>query len=160
MKINIEGRKPVPANSMLSVLSLGAKCGTEVTITAEGDGADAVLEDLATLLARDLDADEAVPMAESPRGPNTEPPGGPNAEPLRGPSAEPLHGIGVSPGFAAGPVCRAGAAPRMPAERVVSDVEAELAGAARTRCVRSRPSSAGARTPRATPPPRRSFARR
>ncbi|SNT62396.1 phosphocarrier protein [Asanoa hainanensis] len=58
VKINVEGRKPVPANSMLSVLSLGAKCGTAVTISAEGDGADAVLDDLATLLARDLDADE------------------------------------------------------------------------------------------------------
>ncbi|MDG4826886.1 phosphoenolpyruvate--protein phosphotransferase [Asanoa sp. WMMD1127] len=45
-------------------------------------------------------------------------------------SSEPLRGIGVSPGFAAGPVCRAGAAPRMPAPRTVSDVEAELAGAA------------------------------
>ena len=59
VKINVAGRKPVPANSMLSVLSLGAKCGTEVTITAEGDGADTVLDDLAGLLARDLDADDA-----------------------------------------------------------------------------------------------------
>ncbi|MEV4617230.1 HPr family phosphocarrier protein [Asanoa sp. NPDC049573] len=56
VKINVEGRKPVPANSMLSVLSLGAKCGTEVTITADGVDADTVLDDLATLLARDLDA--------------------------------------------------------------------------------------------------------
>lgn len=58
VKINVDGRKPVPANSMLSVLSLGAKCGTPVTITAEGDSADAVLDDLAALLARDLDAEE------------------------------------------------------------------------------------------------------
>lgn len=58
VKINVDGRKPVPANSMLSVLSLAAKCGTPVTITAEGDGADAVLDDLAALLARDLDAEE------------------------------------------------------------------------------------------------------
>ncbi|MEV0716558.1 PEP-utilizing enzyme, partial [Asanoa sp. NPDC050611] len=52
------------------------------------------------------------------------------ADPAVHPSAEPLHGIGVSPGFAAGPVCRAGAAPRLPVPRAVSDVEAELAGAA------------------------------
>jgi len=50
-------KKPVPARSMLSVLSLGAKFGTEVTIEAEGDGADAALDELATLLARDLDED-------------------------------------------------------------------------------------------------------
>jgi phosphotransferase system enzyme I (PtsI) len=44
--------------------------------------------------------------------------------------AEPLHGIGVSPGFAAGPVCRAGAAPQLPSPRTVSDVDAELRSAA------------------------------
>ena len=52
-------KKPVPAHSMLSVLSLGAKKGTEVTIAAEGDGADAALDELADLLARDLDAEAA-----------------------------------------------------------------------------------------------------
>ena len=50
-------KKPVPARSMLSVLSLGAKFGTEVTIEAEGDGAEAALDELAALLARDLDED-------------------------------------------------------------------------------------------------------
>ncbi|MBW6439539.1 HPr family phosphocarrier protein [Actinoplanes hulinensis] len=52
-------RKPVPARSMLSVLALGAKKGTEVTLEAEGDGADETLDDLAALLAKDLDADHA-----------------------------------------------------------------------------------------------------
>ncbi|MEV4617229.1 phosphoenolpyruvate--protein phosphotransferase [Asanoa sp. NPDC049573] len=51
-------------------------------------------------------------------------------EPPHGPTAQPLHGIGVSPGFAAGPVCRAGAAPRVPEPRAGSDVDAELAAAA------------------------------
>jgi len=38
--ISTEGaRKPVPARSMLGVLSLGAKQGTEVTLEASGDGA-------------------------------------------------------------------------------------------------------------------------
>jgi phosphocarrier protein HPr len=50
-------KKPVPARSMLSVLSLGAKFGTEVTIEADGDGAEAALDELAALLARDLDED-------------------------------------------------------------------------------------------------------
>ncbi len=51
-------KKAVPARSMLSVLSLGAKCGTEVVLEAEGDGADVALDELADLLARDLDAEE------------------------------------------------------------------------------------------------------
>ena len=50
-------RKPVPARSMLSVLALGAKQGTEVILEAEGDGADEALDSLAELLAKDLDAD-------------------------------------------------------------------------------------------------------
>jgi phosphocarrier protein HPr len=49
---------PVNAASMLSLLTLGAGHGDEVTLFAEGDGADAVLDDLAALLARDLDAEE------------------------------------------------------------------------------------------------------
>jgi len=52
-------KKAVPAKSMLSVLALGAKHGTEVTLAAEGDGADDAIETLAALLIRDLDADDA-----------------------------------------------------------------------------------------------------
>ena len=55
--IRIGDGKAVPARSMLSVLALGAKCGTEVVLEAEGDGADAALDELADLLARDLDAE-------------------------------------------------------------------------------------------------------
>ena len=40
---------------MLSVLALGAKCGAEVTLEADGDGADAALAELVDLLARNLD---------------------------------------------------------------------------------------------------------
>ena len=43
------------ARSILGVLSLGAAQGDEVVLAAEGDGADACLDELATLLARDLD---------------------------------------------------------------------------------------------------------
>jgi phosphocarrier protein len=56
--IRVGDKRPVPANSMLSVLSLGAKRGTEVVIEADGDGAVAALDTLADLLARDLDAEE------------------------------------------------------------------------------------------------------
>ncbi|BBH63432.1 hypothetical protein ACTI_01170 [Actinoplanes sp. OR16] len=56
--IRVGEKKPVPAKSMLSVLALGAKKGTEVVLEAEGEGADAALDDLAALLARDLDASD------------------------------------------------------------------------------------------------------
>jgi phosphotransferase system HPr (HPr) family protein len=56
--IRTADKPPVPANSMLSVLSLGARFGTEVTLEAEGEGAEAALDALADLLARNLDEDE------------------------------------------------------------------------------------------------------
>ena len=46
------------ARSILGVMALGAKHGEEVTLTAEGDGADTALDDLVALLSRDLDAEE------------------------------------------------------------------------------------------------------
>jgi phosphoenolpyruvate-protein phosphotransferase (PTS system enzyme I) len=51
------GGKAVDARSMLGVLALGAEFGTEVTLTAEGDEAEAALAVLADLIARDLDAE-------------------------------------------------------------------------------------------------------
>lgn len=51
-------KKPVPARSMLSVLSLGAKKGTEVTLEADGDGAQDAIDTLAAFLERDLDAED------------------------------------------------------------------------------------------------------
>ncbi|MEU0548754.1 HPr family phosphocarrier protein [Micromonospora sp. NPDC005979] len=57
--IRIGDKKPVPARSMLGVLSLGAKKGTEVTLEADGDDAQAAVDTLADLLERDLDAVDA-----------------------------------------------------------------------------------------------------
>lgn len=51
-------KRAVPARSMLSVLSLGARYGTEVILEADGDGAEGALDELADLLARDLDAED------------------------------------------------------------------------------------------------------
>lgn len=51
-----EGGTPVDAASMLLVMTLAARQGDEVTITADDD---AVLDDLAALLATDLDAEDA-----------------------------------------------------------------------------------------------------
>ena len=40
------GEDPVDATSILGVMALGAKHGEEVVLTAEGDGADASLDEL------------------------------------------------------------------------------------------------------------------
>lgn len=50
------GGAPVDAASMLLVMTLAARKGDEVTITADDE---AVLDDLAALLATDLDAEGA-----------------------------------------------------------------------------------------------------
>jgi phosphocarrier protein HPr len=47
--------KSVNAASILGVLSLGIGHGEQVTLAAEGDGADAAVEELAALLEKDLD---------------------------------------------------------------------------------------------------------
>ena len=52
------GGDPVDARSILSVLALDARGGDEVVLVAEGDGADEALEELAALVARDLDSEE------------------------------------------------------------------------------------------------------
>ncbi|MDQ0840736.1 HPr family phosphocarrier protein [Streptomyces sp. V1I6] len=53
-----DGGTPVDARSLLSVLALGAKHGEPLVLSAEGDGAEAAIEELATLVAADLDAQE------------------------------------------------------------------------------------------------------
>ena len=52
------GGDPVDARSILSVLALDARGGDEIVLVAEGDGADQALEELAALVARDLDSEE------------------------------------------------------------------------------------------------------
>lgn len=52
------GETPVDARSILLVLTLGLGHGDEVVLSAEGEGADAALDELAALLERDLDAEE------------------------------------------------------------------------------------------------------
>ena len=49
-------RPPVPADSMLALLGLGALCGTEIILEAYGEGAAESLAGLADLFATDLDA--------------------------------------------------------------------------------------------------------
>lgn len=52
------GGKPGPANSMLTIMALGAKHGDVVELGCEADNADEVLEGLVQLLERDLDAEK------------------------------------------------------------------------------------------------------
>jgi phosphocarrier protein HPr len=51
-----KGDKTLNAASILGVISLGIEHGDEVTLRAEGDGADAVLDELAAFLSTDHDA--------------------------------------------------------------------------------------------------------
>lgn len=55
------GGKPVNAASPLGLMSLGAKFGQEVVISAEGEGADAVVDQVADLVA----APDAKPAASA-----------------------------------------------------------------------------------------------
>ncbi len=48
--------EPVDARSILMVMGLGAKHGDQVTLTAEGEGADAALDSLVELVETDHDA--------------------------------------------------------------------------------------------------------
>lgn len=49
--------KPVNAASILGVIALGVENGDEVTLSAEGDGAEGVLDRLSELLTTDHDAE-------------------------------------------------------------------------------------------------------
>ncbi len=56
--IRVGDGRPVPARSILQVLSLGAGHGARVTLQADGDGAQDAVDTLADLLERDLDAED------------------------------------------------------------------------------------------------------
>ncbi len=49
--------EPVDASSILGIMTLGAEWRDQVTLSAEGSGADAALDSLAALLETDLDAE-------------------------------------------------------------------------------------------------------
>ncbi|RZQ65604.1 HPr family phosphocarrier protein [Amycolatopsis suaedae] len=51
-----DGGPPVPAGSMLNLMTLAAAHGDEVVISAEGEGAQAAVDAIADLVASDLDA--------------------------------------------------------------------------------------------------------
>jgi len=49
--IRKEGGQPVTAASVLNLMTLGAMHGDQVVLSADGDGADSVLDELAGLIA-------------------------------------------------------------------------------------------------------------
>jgi phosphocarrier protein HPr len=55
VQIAKDDQPPVNARSLLNVLTLGVKYGELVTLYAEGEGADAALDELAAMLGRELD---------------------------------------------------------------------------------------------------------
>lgn len=54
----IRGELSVPGNSILDLLTLGASQGKEITITAQGPEAEAVVEMLYDLVARGFDEED------------------------------------------------------------------------------------------------------
>jgi phosphocarrier protein HPr len=59
VQIGRPGTPGVDASSILAVMSLGVAGGEEVELTADGDGADTAIGELAELLAQDLDKEPA-----------------------------------------------------------------------------------------------------
>ena len=57
VRIAKPGGDPVDARSILSVLGLDARNGEEVVLTADGEGGETALDELAALLERNLDAE-------------------------------------------------------------------------------------------------------
>lgn len=55
VRIGKPGTTPVDAASILGVMTLGAKHGDVVTLTADGEGADEVLDSLVSFLEIDHD---------------------------------------------------------------------------------------------------------
>ena len=55
--IRKEGGEPVPAASVLNLMTLGAMHGDEVILAAEGEGAQSSVDAVAELIATDLDGD-------------------------------------------------------------------------------------------------------
>ncbi|WP_378145209.1 HPr family phosphocarrier protein [Cnuibacter sp. UC19_7] len=53
----VKGGKSVNAASILGVISLGVEHGDTLTLTSDAADADAVLDELATLLETDMDAE-------------------------------------------------------------------------------------------------------
>ena len=57
VRIAKPGGNAVDARSVLFVLGLDVRGGDEVVLSAEGEGADAALDELVALLERDLDTE-------------------------------------------------------------------------------------------------------
>ncbi|WP_068253055.1 HPr family phosphocarrier protein [Janibacter corallicola] len=57
VRIGRPGEEPVDATSILGVMTLGAGHGERVEVVAEGEGADAALDELTALLETDVDGD-------------------------------------------------------------------------------------------------------
>lgn len=59
VKIAKNGGDSVDARSLLSLLALGAKQGDSVTLSADGDEAEAAVDAIATLVEQDLEEEPA-----------------------------------------------------------------------------------------------------
>ncbi len=90
------GTKTANARSLLSLLSLGATGGTELTVSADGPDAEAALKAIAEAFAQHLGEDE---VAATPPEPAPVP-----RRPVTVYKGRVLAGVSASPGIATGPV--------------------------------------------------------
>ena len=65
VQIRMGDGAPVDASSILAIMTLGVEHGDEVTLSADGEGAEESLNALVALLETDLDAQGAQPPAQS-----------------------------------------------------------------------------------------------
>lgn len=103
--INVQhGAKRANAKSMVSVLTLGAVSGTQVTITADGPDEDEAIEQLEAAIRAGLG--DVEPEAAAPAPQQATPPPTPvtPAAPAAKSSDGALHGIPASQGIAIGPL--------------------------------------------------------
>ncbi len=63
----VRDQRRVDARSILNILTLGAECGVQLVIEAEGDDADAAVEAIARLIESEFST-EAPPSQERPCG--------------------------------------------------------------------------------------------
>jgi len=63
-----KGEKRVDAKSIISLLTLGAAGGTELTITAEGADAETAMQTIANMITGDFESDDCPDKKKMPDG--------------------------------------------------------------------------------------------
>lgn len=118
VEISLGGRK-ANAKSPVSLLTLGSRWGSRLTVTAEGDDAAAAVEKVAAAIASGLGDPTRPYLEETPRQPDVEPPPTVPATavvPFAPGETATLAGVVAAPGLAIGKALRLVTRRKRPAE--------------------------------------------